>query len=415
MSLLGTPLLVALGLVAVLVPLGTLALWPKVRGPKAVRVGARLALLGLCEITGVLLVAALANDYGQFYSSWDDLLGTVHGHYKTSVYGAKAPLPHRLTVKDIGRPAAELGKLRTVSTTSWSGPSQWRTDGKVVQVSITGKRSGLTNKAYVYLPPQYFQARYAHTQFPAVEVLTGYPGLASNLVFRMNYPQAALSLVQQHRASPAIYVMLSSTVAAPRDTECTNVPGGPQAETYLADELPNAVERALRVQAGDWGVVGDSTGGYCATKIAMYHRNTFAAGVSLSGYYHALSDWTTGNLWGGSARFHHRNDLEWTLAHRPPPPVNLYLTISKQEGGANGYQDTLRFLRLVRSPMHVTVDIAPVGGHNFRAWDRELPRALTWLSRQQTQQSELIRQTARNKCHCAETALPPVSSGGSSS
>lgn len=411
MSLLGTPLIVVLACLAVLAPVGTLLVWSRIRGPQVLRVVSRLALLGVCELTGVVLAAALANDYGQFYSSWADLLGTVGGNYPASVYGANTPTSHRLSTNDIATPLPDLGTMHVDRATAWSPPLKWRTVGKVEQVTITGKQSHLRNTAYVYLPPQYFAPRYAHTRFPAVEVLTGYPGLASNLPFRMDYPQQALALVQAHRAAPAIYVMLSSTVAPPRDTECTDVPGGPQAETYLAAELPSAVDRAVRALPRDWAIVGDSTGGYCAAKIAMYHRSTFAAGVSLSGYYHAVSDWTTGDLWGGSLARRHRNDLEWVLAHRPAPPVSLYLTISKQEHGADGYRDTMRFLRLVRPPMHVTALIAPVGGHNFAAWGRVLPRALEWLSQAQARQGQQLRDAAA-RCHCAESALPRTQSDG---
>lgn len=381
MSLLGTPLLILLGCAAVLAPVATLFAWSRVRGPKPARVASRLALLGVCELTGVLLVAAIANDYGQFYSSWSDLFGTVRGHYRTTTYGARAA-PRRPIRKVAVTHVPDLGSLQVRSVQNWSRPAQWRTRGKVIEVTVTGRYSHLRNTAYIYLPPEYFAAGNAHTKFPAVEVLTGYPGIAHALVTRLNYPAHALSVVQAHRARPALYVMLSSTVARPRDTECTNVPHGPQAETYLAAELPSAVERSFRVRPGDWGVIGDSTGGYCAAKLAMYQRNTFAAGVSLSGYYHTLSDWTTGNLWGGSLAAEHSNDLEWRLAHQPAPAADLYLTISKQEGGADGYADTVRFLHLVRPPLHVRAVVAADGGHNFRNWGRQLPDALVWLSSQ---------------------------------
>jgi S-formylglutathione hydrolase FrmB len=140
------------------------------------------------------------------------------------------------------------------------------------------------------------------------------------------------------------------------------------------------VESGLRVQQGAWGVVGDSTGGYCATKIAMTHDAEFRAAVSLSGYYFALHDVTTGNLWGGSRTLRHLNSPQWMLAHRPAPPVSLFVTIGKQETKREGYPDTMKFLSLVKPPMRVTALIEPHGGHNFRTWDAELPTALHWLS-----------------------------------
>ena len=44
---------------------------------------------------------------------------------------------------------------------------------------------------------------------------------------------------------PMILVMLRPTVAPPRDTECVDVPGGPQTETFFAEDLPQAVRPPL--------------------------------------------------------------------------------------------------------------------------------------------------------------------------
>ena len=42
-------------------------------------------MLGLSQVTAVLLVAALLNDYGYFYGSWAELLGgsTTDGRWCT--------------------------------------------------------------------------------------------------------------------------------------------------------------------------------------------------------------------------------------------------------------------------------------------------------------------------------------------
>ena len=93
-----------------------------------------------------------------------------------------------------------------------------------------------------------------------------------------------------------------------------------------------------------------------------------------------LQDSTTGDLWGGSRVLRSLNDLEWRLQHQAPPPVSLLLTISRQEHGKNGYADTRRFLALARPPLHVDSLVVNRGGHNYAAWDGELPRAISWLS-----------------------------------
>ena len=159
---------------------------------------------------------------------------------------------------------------------------------------------GLSEHAFVWLPPQYYQPAWAHRVFPAAEVLTGYPGNDLSLVNRMNYPQVVQQQVAAGHARPMVLVMLRPTVVPPRDTECTDVPAGPQVETFLAQDVPVAIRDALRVRPVGWGAIGDSTGGYCAAKIAMMHSDVFSAAVALSGYYHTLQDSTTGDLWGGS-------------------------------------------------------------------------------------------------------------------
>jgi enterochelin esterase-like enzyme len=138
----------------------------------------------------------------------------------------------------------------------------------------------------VYLPPEYFQPEYRTCTFPAVVVLTGYPGTAQSLLYKLRYPRTAWKLAESGRMQPMILVMLRPTVAPPRDAECVDVPGGPQAESFFARDLPDAVLAHYRVgeKPGGWGIVGDSTGGYCVLKPALHHPEVYAAGAGLSVY-----------------------------------------------------------------------------------------------------------------------------------
>jgi enterochelin esterase-like enzyme len=245
---------------------------------------------------------------------------------------------------------------------------------------ISGATSGLTSHAYVYLPPQYFQPAFRHTQFPGVEVLTGYPGRDRDLITSINYPAAMLGLIDTHQAHPMVLVMMRPAVVLPRDTECTDVPGGPQVLTFFAADVPSAVTRAYRVRVSDWGAAGLSTGAYCATKLAMLYPNQFPAAASISGYYTALRDNTTGDLWGGSSSLRKLNDLEWRLQHLPPPAVSLLMTIGTNETGAEGIPDSERFLALVKPPMEASLVFVPGGRHNVAGFAREVAPTLRWLS-----------------------------------
>ena len=161
MSLLGLPLLVLLAVSAVAYPVLTLALWPRVRGSGALRATARLAMVGGCQVTAVLLVAVAVNHYGYFYGSWSELRGIAGSSTSgtRSAGSASAAVEGTVQSHASGPPAA--GRVRVLPDPGWSSTEQWPTRGRVESVTIRGVRSGLTSHAFVYLPPQYFQREFA--------------------------------------------------------------------------------------------------------------------------------------------------------------------------------------------------------------------------------------------------------------
>ena len=264
MPLLGWPLLVTLGIATVGCTSLTLLLWSRVHGPRTAQVGQRIGLVVAGQLAAVLFVAAALNDYGYFYGSWSELLGTsVSG--SAVVHAAATHVAGHHT----GPPRAASFDPSLAGIDSWSTPAQWSTRGRVEALTLVGAHSGLSEAAAVYLPPQYFQKAYSRKRFPGVEVMTGYPGATRELVSRMQYPQVLLSQLDAHLAKPMVLVMLRPTAAPPRDTECTDVPAGPQVLTFLGEDVPRAISQDLRVSPGGWGAMGDSTGGYCAAKLVL--------------------------------------------------------------------------------------------------------------------------------------------------
>lgn len=358
-------LLLAFLLAAVLFGL-TVWLWPRLarRGPLPV-----LGRIGVLLGTQLSLIAALgllANYSFGFYATWGDLFGenTTPGVVVDHTNGDTT--------------------LAVVSSLHVAGPGGGvpRLGGQIQKVVVSGPVSGIRSTAYVYLPPQYFQQPAA--RFPAVVVLTGYPGTAEALFKKLHYPQIAAGQVRRGQARPMIMVMMRPTVVPPRDTECMNVPHGPQTETFFATDLRNALTARYRIgtSPASWGVMGDSTGGYCALKLALEDPKSFSAAVGLSASYAAPEDPTTGDLFGGSPAVRQANDLMWRLQHVPQPPVSLLVTSSRK--GEHNYHATMRFIGLVRGPARVSSIILPSGGHNFGTWGREIPPALQWLSQRLT-------------------------------
>ncbi|MGQ4434977.1 alpha/beta hydrolase [Streptomyces sp. SAS_260] len=355
---------------AVLLFIGTVWLWPRLARRNWRAVSGRVGLLLATQLVLFASVGLGVNQAFGFYASWADLFG------KETDQGV---VVDHSALQNTGGP---LHVVDTRRVNAPGGSSRPQRVGQVQRVDIVGRTTHIATPAYVYLPPEYFQPQYRTRSFPATVVLTGYPGTAQALVDKLNYPRTALQLARAGRMQPMILVMMRPTVAPPRDTECVDVPGGPQTESFFAKDLPDAVVSHYRVskKPGSWGIIGDSTGGYCALKLAMQHPGTYVAGAGLSPYYKAPKDPTTGDLFQGDGTLRNEADLSWYLKHRPAPDTSLLVTSSKV--GEHNYHDTLKFIDQVqaRNSTRISSIILDSGGHNFNTWRREIPPALQWIS-----------------------------------
>ncbi|WP_026414783.1 alpha/beta hydrolase [Actinomadura oligospora] len=366
MSLTGWPLLILLTAAVLAAVTGTIAGWRRLGRPGPLFTIARLGAFAGTQALVIGLVLVLVNRNFGFYATWGELAGAAGEDGGRIVTSAK------------GSPTAVSQLIRRDPDPSFGHVPE--KDGRLDTVDIRGVRSGLHARAYVYLPPQYFQPGGKERRFPVAVGLSGYPGAVRNLVDRVKVPQTALDEMNAGRVQPTVYVLLRPTIGQGRDTECMDVLSGPQTATFLAQDLPEAVRGTYPVAAdrSGWGVFGLSTGGYCSLKLAMRASNVYSAAASMSGYYNAVKDVTTGDLYGGSDAVRNENDLFWRLRNLPAPPVSALVTTSEQ--GERNEAGTKRFLSLVKPPMQADALTLPVGGHNFETWNRVLPKVLQWMS-----------------------------------
>jgi hypothetical protein len=347
----------------------TVWVWPRYAARGTWPVLSRIGLLAVTQVAALLAVLAYFNGYFEFYSGWDDLFGTNAGTSaikRGQIGGARpAPLPPTESI-------TTLGPHRNQQTLAQ--------DGLIDKVRFRGQSTGLDGEAFVMLPREYFQPTYSTRRFPVSVVLTGYPGNPYSLIRVMHFPALVRQGELAGKVQPTIYVLMRPTLVPPRDTECTDVPGGPQVESFFSVDVPASIGAHYRVATGrtGWGIMGDSTGGYCAAKIAMRHSDRFSAAVSLSGYFHSLQDLTTGDLYGGSRSVQDENDLLWRQDHLPAPPISLLVTSCKI--GEKSYPQAQQFLSQVRAPMRADSLILDSGGHNFRTFRRMMPASLEWMS-----------------------------------
>ncbi|MGW3042326.1 alpha/beta hydrolase [Kitasatospora sp. NPDC001159] len=376
MGLTSHKLLALTALLAVATVLGTLWVWPKLAVRSWPAMFLRLGTIAVTQLTLLATLGLAVNDYFVFYSSWSDLLGHERG--AGVIQGAGGG------TGGAGTPAGTPAGVQLLGTAEITGAGPVGRDpariGRLDKVRLPGTTTGLSTDGYVYLPPQYFRPGNEGRHFPAVLVMTGFPGDATNLVTKLRYPATELDLLRKGTMNPTVLVLMRPSPSMPRDSECEDVPNGPQAKTYFTADVPADLRASYRVLVGadSLGVMGDSTGGYCAVKLGMVHPAVFPAAVSLSGYFKAADDVTTGDLFGGSQQRRDEANLNWRLAHLPMPALAVLLADSKQDGST--YADSTAFAAAARPPLVVAQATVDAGGHNFTTWNRLLPPSLTWLS-----------------------------------
>ncbi|MEV4442179.1 alpha/beta hydrolase-fold protein [Streptomyces sp. NPDC049577] len=385
MGLMSRSLLYTVVFVALLCVALTVWVWPRLAGRGVLPVLGRLGSIAVTQLSIVAAMLLAVNSWGQFYGTWNQLLGRVDkAPVNVNEMGKGGPYATVNGTKDgLVQPAGPQGldKIGGIP----HGPAD--KEGKVQSVRIVGKRSQAINPAFVYLPPQYFQKQYERHRFPVMVAISGYPGGIMNLAQHLQVPQTASRLLAENKMQPTIIVMVRPTIAPPRDTECVDVPDGPQAETFFTKDLPDALRSTYRVGADPsaWGVFGYSSGGTCALELAMRQPNVYPAAAALSADYKVGNDLTTGNLFGSgpdAKQKQHEHDLIWRLQNMPAPRVSVLVTSSKK--GEKNYGETEKFLKAVKEPMTSASIILPEGSHHFTTWRREIGPLMEWMSQQLT-------------------------------
>lgn len=159
--------------------------------------------------------------------------------------------------------------------------------------------------------------------------------------------------------------------------------------TFLAEELPDLVERYLGLAPGRarTAVAGVSMGGYAALRWALRDPGRFVAAASLSGSLdiadpdrYRRRPALMQRLFGGQAVPGTADDLLWLVkgagqAGAVPVPV-LYVACGEQD---SHLAEARRFADAARAAgARVTVDVGP-GRHDWEYWDRAFGAVLRWL------------------------------------
>jgi enterochelin esterase-like enzyme len=331
----------------------------------------RITTLIFTQLMITLTILTAINSQMYFYSTISDVLKIADG----------PPAP-KLRVPRVHAP-----QLETVAAIPGRGIPTWfpaqkkaRTQhGALVQTRVHGAKSGHTLEADVYLPAAYFDPARADERFPVIQLQSGYPGTPSTWTRRMRIEKILAGLMESGRIPPSIAVLPEQNPVDGRDSECVDAVGGARAATYLGEDVPDAIAANFRTaeRPARWAIMGYSTGGFCAANLTLRYPDRFAVAASLSGYYKAITDVTTGDLYRGNEAARKANSPIVAIEQPRQRPLRMYLFAARGEGPA--VKDMQRFAARFHAPDEVKTVVAPSGGHNFNTWAHGIPAALEWL------------------------------------
>jgi enterochelin esterase-like enzyme len=330
----------------------------------------------------------VVNKFYDYYQTWGGMINdlTAQGASSIPKYAAPGAATNKQFDKNIGR------------VTSTAEDAQV---GYLFQTSVTGEHSHLTRDVYVYLPPQYFQKRYAHYKFPVIELLHGSPGDPQAWVDVMSVIPTFLSLLETRPSDSAVLVMPDTDGGLQYELQCLNNPGGIQDMTFVDRDVPEAIARIARVQPPGraWGLSGYSEGGYCAANIALQDPAGFGAAGVMSGYFSPIPSRVPANgkpggkphvvnVFAGRPALQQLNSPQWYITR---VPVSEELPAFWLAAGAEDRQDVsaaMNFRQLLQTRVaSVPLDIVPGGGHQGSVWRAALVPMLKWMTPQLAQQA----------------------------
>lgn len=349
------------------IPVALAILW--LRAPNRARWAFPVFLVGVlfAQATAVAAVALSVNrEYG-FYPTWSSLRGTT----------SASPVVQ----SGLGRGlSAAVGTNRRRPPLT-SGPAS--DIGRYERITLKGVRSGISQTVVTWFPPQYHDIRYAKTLFPVVMVLGGAQVRIRHVIDRLDFAAKAAQEVRSGRVAPFVAVFPEMNVALPVETECTDYPGGPQAFTWLSQDVRNWATSQLRVSsdARQWAVMGWSTGGYCAALLHLREPARFGAAASVEGYFNPAPDSFSGNLrqlLKTSPTLYHESSPMWLIEHRPP--ARLHLLVMSSSTDPQSYPQAKQFLAREKNVVGVQPYLVKGVGHSLDAYQAVLVPILNWMS-----------------------------------
>lgn len=337
----------------------------------------RLLAACLAFIPAMLFGVAAINKYYGYYQTWGGVVADF-----TSRGVQNIPNTPVLGASSAQRFDHLLGTMLNDQHAALSGAE--------IGLQVTGADSRISRKAIIYLPPQYFQKRYASYRFPVIELIHGQPGEPQNWLEVLNVQSTLQKLVAAHRAQPVVLVIPDVNGGRAISLQCLNQAGGVADDTFVAVDVPNFVAARLRVQRPGraWGIAGYSEGGFCTANLALRHPLRYGFAGILSGYFRPMANRVRYSHvvkhvdpFRGNAQRRRLNSPLDILRQLPTGSQIPEFWVGAARGSRSDVLNAAAFVSLLRAQHPATpFVITPDGAHNAVAWRSMIPPMLQWMT-----------------------------------
>jgi pimeloyl-ACP methyl ester carboxylesterase len=181
-----------------------------------------------------------------------------------------------------------------------------------------------------------------------------------------------------------IVIIPAINVAPGQDTECLNLVGGPQVETWITSDMHEFATRFIGIDNRKWSTFGYSTGGWCAAEAAILHPDLYSSAVSLAGYFKPTFSFGVPK----SKKAYYANQYNLVSAlQKHPTSVKVMIIASQKDKFTNAAAHD--FIGAASSLIPIRYVPIPSGGHNTSVWKPFVSTAFQWINQNNPPQTPI--------------------------
>ena len=339
----------------------TVIFWHKFSTHNFRNVTARISIIIFIQVFAVASLGVTINRAGDFYDTWGDFFGTN---------------------KNLAKVAISPSTLSTITKVDVANADHLKDGGLVFKRVITGAFSGVSDYVYVAVSPSIAAQLETTTATPTigtnykvVELLPGYPGVPQTWIGTLQGIATMDRMEKAGQIPPTIAIIPAINVVRGLDTECLNIPGTSQVETWLSKDMKVFAQGFLGVDNRPWASFGYSTGGWCSAELSVRHPEQYNLAISLAGYFAPSFE--------AGINQRERNVLsqEYDIAKSvTAKPTTLKMLIIYSKRDKFSYASMNTFLGKVGNSLTTKLVEIPSGGHNIKVWKPFVQTGFQWLA-----------------------------------